>query len=87
MPSTVDSRVPGYSIAEIVTKHDTNAQGTLATRLSDAIYVGGTGNMEVVINGSNVLFSAIPTGAILPIAVSRIRATNTTATLMIALFY
>lgn len=83
----VQARQPAFSIAEVVTKHDTDAQGSLATRKSDAIYVGGTGHLSVVMNGATVLISAIPAGAILPIAVTRVMSTNTTATLIVALFY
>lgn len=53
-----------------------------------SIYVGGTGNLSVVMlgDGSTVLFSGIPAGAILPIQVKRIRATGTTASLIVALY-
>lgn len=53
-----------------------------------AVYVGGTGNMQVRFVGGkdNVLFSTIPAGSILPIVVDRIYSTNTTATTIVALY-
>ena len=54
-----------------------------------AIYVGGTGNLAVKTLGNaaaTVLFSAVPAGAVLPIRCSRIMSTNTTATLIVALW-
>ncbi len=52
-----------------------------------ALYVGGTGNMVVQMagDGSQVTFSGIPAGTILPIQVSRVLATLTTATLILGL--
>lgn len=52
-----------------------------------AIYVGGTGNMVVQMasDASQVTFSGIPAGTLIPIQVSRVLATNTTATLIIGL--
>ncbi|CAB4140972.1 hypothetical protein UFOVP399_47 [uncultured Caudovirales phage] len=51
-----------------------------------SLYVGGAGNIAVVMeDGSAVTFIGVPVGAILPIAVSRVNATNTTATNIIAL--
>jgi hypothetical protein len=52
------------------------------------IYVGGTGNISVVGMEDNapVTFTAVPVGTVLPVAARLIRATGTTATLMVALF-
>ena len=72
------------SEAVVVTPHDTND----LTAYTRAIYVGGIGNLTVVMAGSGntVTFTAIPVGTILPIAVSRIKATLTTATLIVAMW-
>ena len=57
----------------------------LAT-VTRAVYVGGAGDMKVTMQDSGtVLFSGIPAGTTLPIRVSRIWATTTDATLIIAL--
>lgn len=67
--------------ASAVTPSDTVEAG------GSALYVGGTGNVTVNMqNGGNaVTFAAVPAGTILPIAFSRVRATLTTATLMVRL--
>lgn len=66
-----------------ITPHDTNA-------LSEPIrglYVGVAGDVTVrMLRGStDVLFKAVPAGTILPIRVTHIRATGTTATTMLGL--
>lgn len=50
-----------------------------------AIYVGGTGTITATMGGTDVVFSAVPVGTVLPISPTRIKNTGTTATLMIAL--
>lgn len=55
--------------------------------LTGIIYVGGAGNVTAVMqDGSTVLFTAPPVGALLPIAVRRINATGTTATALVACY-
>lgn len=76
-----------YTIAEAVTPHDSNAQGSLATRNSDAIYIGGAGNVALTVNGTNVTFTGVLAGNVYKVSASRVRATNTTATSIVALFY
>lgn len=51
-----------------------------------ALYVGGAGNMAVRIGGSTILFSGIPAGTVLELEVDQVQATNTTATLITALY-
>lgn len=56
-----------------------------ANRLADWIYVGGAGNVVVVLqDNSTVTFTAPPVGSFLWIKARRINATNTTATLLLA---
>ncbi len=70
--------------AYAITTHDTNEIGTLEPKF---IWVGGAGNITFrpVGGTADVLLSGIPAGTLLPIAPSHIRATGTTATLMVAL--
>lgn len=56
-------------------------------RLTTGLYVGGAGNVAAVAeDGTVTVFTAPPVGSILPIAVRRINATNTTATVLVALY-
>lgn len=51
------------------------------------IYVGGAGNVTVIMDkGQTVTFTAPPVGSILPIETSQVKATSTTATLLVALY-
>lgn len=51
-----------------------------------ALYVGGAGNVSVVTwRDDTVTFVNVPEGAIIPIRVKRVRATDTTATNILAL--
>ena len=73
-----------YGSFKAVTTSDT-------TRVScRAIYVGGAGNIALSPDGTTtaIVFTAVPVGSILPVMLDqgRIMATNTTATLLIALF-
>ena len=63
----------------------TPADGTV--QLFRGIYIGGTGDLTVIgMNDSaTTLFSAIPVGTFLPIAVKEVRFTGTTATLIVGL--
>lgn len=68
---------------EAVTKHDAND----FAKVSRGIYVGGAGDVAAVMADGTVLtFSAVPAGTLLPIRCKRINSTNTTATLMLALY-
>lgn len=78
--------------AWLVVKSDSTVFPALATAgssiaITKAVYVGGGGDMNVVMSGGQtVLFSAVPTGALLPISVKQILSTNTTATLMLGIW-
>ena len=51
-----------------------------------ALYIGGAGNVTLdTVNGTAVLFTAVPVG-ILPVAAVRVRATGTAATGIVALY-
>lgn len=72
---------------------NTNYEGAVAVTPSDAtiingkaIYVGGAGNVAVTTAaGTVVTFTAPPVCTVIPIAFTKVMATNTTATLLIAL--
>lgn len=50
-----------------------------------AVYVGGTGDISAVMGGVEVIFKAVPVGTLLPISITRVNSTGTTATLLLAL--
>ena len=72
----------GYERAATVTKSDSTVVDCRG------IYVGGTGDVAVVCRSGDtaVVFKAVPVGTILPIRAYNIMSTNTTATLMLALY-
>lgn len=50
------------------------------------LYVGASGDVSLVtLAGTTVLFRAVPAGAVLPCSATRVRATGTTATHLVAL--
>jgi len=51
------------------------------------IYVGGVGDLAVTMKGGGiVIFQAVPVGTILRIRASQIRSTDTTASLIVAMW-
>lgn len=66
-----------------VTPHDsTNLPGAPI-----GFYVGGAGNVALVgADDVAVTFTAVPAGTILPCGAKRVNSTNTTATLIVALY-
>lgn len=70
-----------YKRAVAVTPSD--ATVLLKTR---AIYVGGAGALALTINGVNVTFAAVPAGTTIRIEATRVRATGTAATSIVALY-
>lgn len=69
-----------YGGGKAITTSDTVLQSYAA------IYVGGAGNVAVTMESGDVLtFTAPPVGTILPFRVTKVMATNTTATLLIGL--
>lgn len=70
--------------AAAVTPHDTNE----LTNVTRAVYVGGAGDLEVVMAGNDatVIFVGVPAGTFLPIRVKIIKAENTSATDILALW-
>ncbi|HEX7313309.1 MAG TPA: hypothetical protein VF297_05285 [Pyrinomonadaceae bacterium] len=69
--------------AAAITPHDTNA----LAYTSRALYVGGAGNLVVVMkNNDEVTFNSVPAGAVLSIRVKKVKSTGTTATNIISLY-
>ena len=69
-----------YQTARAITPSDTAPQSYRA------IYVGGAGNVSVVTTGGEtVTFTAPPVGSIIPVEVSFVRATLTTATNLVGM--
>lgn len=64
-----------------------NDGADLPTSPAKALYIGGAGAVKVnMIDGTTVTFSGVPVGTILPVIVTRVYATGTTATLILALY-
>lgn len=50
------------------------------------LYVGGAGNVVAIVGGVAVTFNGALAGTVLPVAATRVNATSTTATGLIALY-
>lgn len=71
--------------AKAITPND----NTDLSYVTKGVYVGGSGDITATMAdgvSGDVVFKAVPVGAVLPIAVSRVKATGTTATNLVALF-
>jgi hypothetical protein len=79
IPSQLDS--PARN-AVAVTPND----GTDLVFQSRYIYVGGAGTLSVIMAGGQTVSFTCAAGALLPIMADRVRATGTTATLIVALW-
>jgi len=71
-----------YNVWVSVTPSDT----VDLAQLSEAIWVGGAGNVALVQSNNKVVtFTSVPAGAWLPLQARRINATGTTATAIVAM--
>jgi hypothetical protein len=78
---TADATVSAYD-ATAVTPADDGA-----LRPTRALYIGGDGNVKVdMALGNTVTFAGLLAGTILPVQVTRVYSTDTTATNIIALY-
>lgn len=77
-----NATVSAHSAAAVTTSDTTILPCTRA------LYVGGAGNVAVVMadDENTVTFTAVPAGTILPVQVIKVMATNTTATTIVALW-
>jgi hypothetical protein len=85
VPTTISiaSTPNSFEYAAAITTSDTVS----LTGVTRAVYVGGAGNITAVMfNGDVVLFTAVPVGTMLPIRCTRINATATTATALVAMY-
>lgn len=76
---------PGAAIsAFVITKSDS----TVFTTPTRQIWVGGTGDLAVLMNADtvSVILSAVPAGTMLSISVTKVLSTGTTATLIVGMF-
>lgn len=82
-PGSYDTFTAPAAWGEVVTPSDVND----LTRVSRAIWVGGGGDINVILEGQGdtVLIKSVPSGTLLPVAASRVKATSTTATNLVAL--
>lgn len=84
MPSGMS---PVYTRAIAITKSDTVDFARVGTAvLCDAIYIGGAGVVVVVFEDDSTASFTCVAGQTLPVRAKRVNSTNTTATLMIALY-
>lgn len=79
--------LPGAAVhAFTVTKSDT----TVFAQATRFIYVGGAGDIAVLMSGdvspASVIFKAVPVGTVLSIAVTQVLSTGTTATNILGLY-
>lgn len=79
---TYDTSSASYSGAAAITPSDTVDLPSQAK----AIYVGGAGDVLATIGGTDVTFKAVPVGTVLHITATRVKATGTTATNLVALY-
>ncbi len=82
----------GISLASTPHSHDyavvvTPSDSVNLAGPTTALWVGGAGTITaVMMNGDTCLFSGIPSGVVLPIRCTRVNATGTTATLIVAMY-
>jgi len=77
-----------YTYGLAITKSDTvNFPVDVNFGWCDAVYVGGAGVVVAVLPNDQLLSFTCVAGQLLPIKIKRVNSTNTTATLMIALYY
>lgn len=65
----------------------TPADGTDLVTMSRALWIGGAGNIVLVTqDGSTITLKGVQAGTLIPIRATRVKATNTTATDIVALY-
>ena len=78
-----DNAAPGEDAA-LVTPNDTT---DLPLKPARSLYIGTGGNVEVITaRGTTIIIPNIPSGTILPLKVTRVRAALTTASDIVAIY-
>ena len=79
-----DSNTRPAEYAAAVTKSD----ATVLSPVPRALYIGVGGDVVVTMaaDGSDVTFANVPTGTKLPVRVSKVKSTGTTASSIVALY-
>lgn len=63
------------------------SDSTALAEAAQALYVGVTGNVAVItLGGQTITFTGVPAGTVLPSACTQVKATNTTATNIVAMW-
>jgi hypothetical protein len=62
------------------------SDGTDLPQITEAIWIGGAGVVAAIFPDNTVVNFTVPAGTLLPIKVKRVNLTNTTATLLVALY-
>jgi len=68
------------SIAQAITESDTDTYENVRY-----VWVGGTGDLVVTMNGEDVTFAAVPDGSLLPISITALK-TGSTVSSVVLLF-
>jgi hypothetical protein len=80
---TADYAQPGMSVASVTP----NDSADLARAPCRALWVGGSGNIAVVMkDGTTATITGVLQGTLLPLMVQRVNATSTTATNIVAVY-
>lgn len=76
---------PGAAVSAFAVTPSDSTVFAIPTR---QIWVGGAGNLAVLMNADtvSVVLSAVPAGTMLPVSVTKILSTGTTATLIVGMF-
>jgi len=78
---------PGLTSPAIDGENVVPSDSSALNNVTRALYVGGGGDLQAeLVSGRQVSFTALPSGAMLPLRLTRVLATGTTATGLVALW-
>jgi hypothetical protein len=85
--AAIDVSQGGFGEPAVHAAAITPNDGAELTYVTRAVYVGGAGNLAVVMYaGETVTFTGVPAGSLLPIRVKQVLSSSTTATTILALW-